>query len=156
MRCLLLLVFLSLTGVSTFSQSDTMVIELGSTVRKFLISEISQITFSGISTGTGEEELAKINEILNSFTLHQNYPNPFNPLTNIAYRIPERGNVEIRIYDVQGELTKEILSKEQDAGEYTVTWDGKNKEGSVVTSGVYFYQVQFNNSLITKKMIHIK
>ncbi|MDP3684541.1 MAG: T9SS type A sorting domain-containing protein, partial [Ignavibacteria bacterium] len=95
-------------------------------------------------------------EILNSFSLHQNYPNPFNPITNISYRLPERGNVAVKIFNANGEIIKEIIPALQEAGEQTVTWDSKNRDGLTVSSGVYFYQVQWNNTVITKKMIYLK
>lgn len=150
------LLLLLLARGSIYAQTDTMVVDLGSTVQKYLVSDISQITFKIDATGVNEEELGRMNEILNSFALHQNYPNPFNPSTNIAYRLPERGNVCVRIYDVNGEFIKEIISASQEAGEHTITWDSKSKDGSVVSSGVYFYQVQWNNTVLTKKMIYLK
>jgi len=155
-RFFLFLVLLLLARGSTYSQSDTMVVEIGSTVKKYLVSDISQLTFKVDATGVNEEELTKMNEILSSFALHQNYPNPFNPTTIIAYSLPERGNVKIKIYDANGEIIKEILSATQDAGEHQITWDSKNNDGFTVSSGVYFYQVQWNNTVLTKKMIYLK
>lgn len=139
----------------TFSGIDTMIIETMGINKKYPVSDIAQITFSGTST-MNEDELSKINSILNAFTLNQNYPNPFNPTTNISYMLPERGIAQVRVYDINGRLVKEILSATQAAGEHKVTWDSKNNEGYSVASGIYFYQVQFKNSVLTKKMIYLK
>jgi len=150
------LVLLLLVKGSTYSQTDTLVVEVGTTGIKYLVSDISQLTFKVDATGVSEEELIKMNEILNAFALHQNYPNPFNPITNIAYRLPESGNVAVKIFNANGEIIKEIIPSLQEAGEHILTWDSKNDDGLTVSSGVYFYQVQWNNTVLTKKMIYLK
>jgi hypothetical protein len=91
-----------------------------------------------------------------NFKLFQNYPNPFNPTTTIEYNIPNRGNVEIRIFNSVGELIKTLLTTEKDAGNYFVVWDGKNNSGNLVSSGVYFYQIKSGSLLQTKKMLLLK
>ena len=86
-----------------------------------------------------------------SFHLHQNYPNPFNPATNIRYNLTERGVVIIKVYDVLGNEIKTLLNKEQDAGEYNISFDAAG-----FSSGVYFYRMQINNSFQTRKMVLIR
>ncbi len=77
-----------------------------------------------------------------SFTLNQNYPNPFNPITMIRYTIPKLTNVQIKIHNSLGKLVRILLDEEKPAGNYTVTWDGKDNHESVVASGVYFYRLE--------------
>lgn len=151
----LIFIFLIISCGSTRAQSDSMIVDFGSGVKKFSISDISEIYFSPV-TGISEDEIEKMNEILNSFTIRQNYPNPFNPETKIAYHIPQSGNVKVLIYDVNGSFVKEVLSATQEAGEHSVVWDSKDQYGSSVSSGVYFYQIHFNSSSQTKKMIYLK
>ncbi|MCC6549131.1 MAG: T9SS type A sorting domain-containing protein [Ignavibacteriaceae bacterium] len=155
MKMLLFLVALFITWDIIYSQSDTMYIETGGNTIAYPLSSIAQLTFDGL-TGLDPEDINKMNAILNSFTLHQNYPNPFNPTTKIAYHLPSPGKVFIGIYDINGTLVREILSSTQEAGEHTVFWDSRTGEGTNASSGVYFYQVRFNNSILTKKMILIK
>lgn len=88
---------------------------------------------------------------ISSFHLHQNYPNPFNPVTNIKYNLTERGFVVIKVFDVLGNELKTLVNTEQDAGEYLVNFDA-----SALSSGVYFYRMQINNSFQTRKMILIR
>ena len=90
------------------------------------------------------------------FTLHQNYPNPFNPETNINYDIPEDGLVSISIYNMRGTLVKTLVNKNQASGFRTVKWDGTNKNGQVVSAGLYMYQIKINDYLETKKMALLK
>ena len=151
-----IVLFVILARGSTYAQTDSLLIEkTGSITLRYQVSEIIGISFSG-SEVAGAEDVVKMNEVLKTFALHQNYPNPFNPTTKIAYSIPERGNVQVRIYDVNGKETKILQTGMQESGEHTLTWDSRNAGGTTVTSGVYFYQVQYNNSILTKKMIYLK
>lgn len=145
-----------LAKASTFSQADTMYVDVGTSVLAYPVTNILQLTFVGLGTGIDEKDLDKMNLILNTFVLHQNYPNPFNPTTNISYHLPQGGEVRIFIYDVEGRIINEVLSERQEAGDHTINWNGKNNYGVSVASGMYLYQVHFDNSVITKKMILIK
>lgn len=90
------------------------------------------------------------------FTVQQNYPNPFNPSTVICYEIPQAGAVTVTVYDIQGTEIAVLLNSRQDAGSYTVTWDGKNNSGNSVGTGVYICRVQYNSLVHTQKMLLIK
>jgi PKD repeat protein len=88
--------------------------------------------------------------------LYQNYPNPFNPSTTIRYGLPEGSNVIIKIYNLLGIEIRELVSEFQQAGFKTTIWDGKDKNGISVDSGVYLYKFKSNNFSQTKKMLLIK
>ncbi|KAA3596581.1 MAG: T9SS C-terminal target domain-containing protein [Calditrichaeota bacterium] len=79
------------------------------------------------------------------FRLLGNYPNPFNPKTNINYFIPESASVKFKIIDVRGRLVKELSKTQKSAGYHTIIWDGKNKFGEFVSSGIYFYKFTFDS-----------
>jgi len=85
------------------------------------------------------------------FILQNNYPNPYNPETVIGYQIPSRNHVELKIFDALGREIVTLVDKEQDAGIYEVTCDGRN-----FTSGVYFYRMKAGNFVKTNKMILLK
>jgi photosystem II stability/assembly factor-like uncharacterized protein len=87
----------------------------------------------------------------NSFLLYQNYPNPFNPSTTIRYEIPERSFVRTIVYDILGKKVETLVNEEKSAGSYEVEFDG-----SRLTSGIYFYQLQAQDLIQTKKMILLK
>lgn len=93
-----------------------------------------------------------INDLISSlnYTLEQNYPNPFNPSTNISYSIPERGNVNIKLYDVLGNEIADLLNEEKEAGEYNLQFNTQNYE---LSSGVYFYTMRVNDFVQTRKLI---
>ena len=89
--------------------------------------------------------------------LYNNYPNPFNPSTNIRYSLAENGQVELAIYNIKGQLIKELVQKDQNSGDHSIIWNGYNMKGFKVSSGIYFYKLKLNNTIIdTKKMILIK
>lgn len=90
------------------------------------------------------------------FGLKQNFPNPFNPNTKIRYSISSPGQVSIKIYDISGQLIKEINKEHYQAGEFEVVWEGKNNFGEKVSSGSYFYQLVIGNHSEAKKMILLK
>jgi beta-N-acetylhexosaminidase len=83
--------------------------------------------------------------------LMQNYPNPFNPLTTIEYQIAVAGNVTLSIYDLLGKKIATVVNEEQSPGIHTVLFDG-----SVLSSGVYFYALRTSNYMTFKKMMIIK
>ena len=90
------------------------------------------------------------------YRLEQNYPNPFNPTTTIKYSIDSPEKILIKIYNVSGQLIKEINREHNQAGEYEVIWNGINNFGQKVSSGAYFYQLTAGNYTEAKKMILLK
>ena len=88
-----------------------------------------------------------------SLLLSQNYPNPFNPATKINFRIPESGNVSLKIYNVLGKEIFTLLDEQKNPGSYSVTF---NPETNNLSSGVYFYVLNFHGTQLTHKMIFLK
>ena len=86
-----------------------------------------------------------------SFVLNQNYPNPFNPKTIITYQIPEKSQVEIKIFDLLGREMKTLVNKPHDAGVFSVEFDATK-----FTSGTYIYQLKAGDFLEKKKMTVVK
>ena len=88
--------------------------------------------------------------------LNQNYPNPFNPETTIEYSLPKTGQVNLAIYNIKGELVKELVNGVQPSGKNSVVWKGTDSKEHAVSSGIYFYRIFANGSQQTKKMMLIK
>ena len=87
------------------------------------------------------ENGSEIIRIINKFVLYNNYPNPFNLATRINYELPEITHINLSIYDVTGRLIRILVNEEQGTGYHSVIWDGRNKNGTVVANGVYFYKL---------------
>ncbi len=85
-----------------------------------------------------------------------NHPNPFNPVTTIAYSLPEDSQISISIYNIKGQKVKTLVTGTQPAGDYNVSWDGKDESGKDVTSGIYFYKLKTQKNEITGKMLLLK
>jgi predicted acyl esterase len=90
-------------------------------------------------------------EIPLGIKLAQNYPNPFNPVTTIEYSIFKTENVSVKIYDVLGREVKTLFEGKQSAGSYTCKFDG-----TLLSSGVYFYKLQTGSYTAVQKMMLIK
>ena len=91
------------------------------------------------------------NRVVNQFTLLQNYPNPFNELTIILYSLPTASNVTIEIYDILGRRVETLISENQPAGYHQIFWNAANKP-----SGMYFYQLQANECVETRRLVLLK
>jgi len=76
------------------------------------------------------------------FQLLQNFPNPFNPETTIGYHLPEMSEVNLQVFDVQGQLVRTLAQTTQSAGRHTIQWNGRNELGQAVASGTYFYRLE--------------
>ena len=106
-------------------------------------------------TSVAEKPIA--GEIPQEFSLSQNYPNPFNPQTTIRYNIPKSGHMELKIFNIQGQVIRTLVDEIKPAGSFQTIWDGKNAEGIIQASGVYFYQLKAGNKFVqTKRMLLLK
>ena len=96
------------------------------------------------------------NQIPNTQYHLTNYPNPFNPNTKITYSIPSESDVELTIYNLKGQVVKNLVKEEQIPGHYEIIWNGRDSNKKTVSSGIYFYQLNCGKSSISKKMILLK
>lgn len=97
-------------------------------------------------------------EAVRTLVLDQNRPNPFNPVTEIAYDVPghDGGRVTLRVYSIDGSLVTTLIDEDRDAGPGTVIWDGVDRNGRRVASGVYLYRISAVGETVTKKMVLLK
>lgn len=91
------------------------------------------------------------NPISSEFTLFQNYPNPFNPSTKIKFNIPISSKVKLSIFDVTGKLITQLLNKYLAQGLYEIDYDAFS-----LSSGIYFYQIEYSNYSQSRKMLLLK
>jgi len=93
---------------------------------------------------------------LSSPQLFQNYPNPFNLNTSIPFYLSEMNDITIDIYNIKGKLIKSLTNKQEEVGYSEFLWDGRDKYGSSVSSGIYFYRFQIDDFTQVKKMLFLK
>ncbi len=90
-----------------------------------------------------------------AFDISQNYPNPFNGKTSLALALPVASDYSLTIYNISGQVIK-TFSGSAPAGTKIITWDGTDKNGVPVSSGIYFYKTEAGSFHAVKKMLLIK
>ena len=117
------------------------------TYANLLISDID------VDDGSGGK-----NELPITFTLGQNYPNPFNPETRISFEVPAQWNapVTLKVINIQGQIIATLVDGFIAPGNRSIVWNGRDKSGQRVASGVYFYQVVSGKFVKAKKMLLAK
>lgn len=101
-------------------------------------------------------DIEDISELAQGYKIFQNYPNPFNPTTVISYSLPTAGIIELSVFSSIGEKVITLVSGQQNSGNHSITWNGKNQNGYVLPSGMYYYSMTFKNFTQTRKMLLIK
>lgn len=116
--------------------------------------KVQNVEYMNVSTLTSIGE--PVDNIPTVFALSQNYPNPFNPTTSIDFALSERAFVSITLWDLLGREIRTLVSETRDAGLYTTHWDGKDRFGNELPSGVYLYTMRAGSFVQTKKMMLMK
>ena len=91
------------------------------------------------------------NKIPHKYFMKSNYPNPFNPSTTIKYGLPHQSSVKIVVYNVLGKRVKTLVNEVEPAGYHQVNFNADE-----LASGVYFYRIEANNYVKTRKMLLLK
>lgn len=81
------------------------------------------------------------------------FPNPVMSAGEIRLAIPSNDHVSVKIYDVKGKYVETLMDKDVQAGQHQITWEGRNRDGRRVTSGIYFVRVETTRGSLTKKMV---
>ncbi len=115
----------------------------GYTTRMFLLADTTMTV-----TSVNDDYTANAPQ---KFELKQNYPNPFNPTTTINFVLPKSSNITLKVYNSIGEEVMSLLNGFTQQGIHSIRFNGRN-----LSSGVYFYQLRYNNNVITKKMMLLK
>ena len=89
-------------------------------------------------------------------SLEKNYPNPFNSQTTVPYSVGTPGLITIRLYDMSGQLIRELVKQQHEIGLYETHWDGRNSEGAKSSSGVYIVSITNMGYEETTKIMLIK
>ncbi|HTY12455.1 MAG TPA: choice-of-anchor D domain-containing protein [Bacteroidota bacterium] len=117
---------------------------------------IDGVVYGDTTLVSVREEQAGVSTTVSTYLLLQNYPNPFNPVTTIAFRIADIGvrnqsHVKLVVYDLLGREVRVLVNEVKAPGTYSVRFDG-----SGLASGVYFYRLQADAYVQTKKFILLK
>lgn len=113
-----------------------------------LASSTLQLTVGGAANVAIQRSSRTVTE----YRLYQNFPNPFNPETMIQYDIVQPGIVTLQIFNAVGQEVRRLLEEVQTPGAYEIRWDGRDGQGEVLSSGVYFYRLQAGDFVQIRKM----
>ena len=98
-----------------------------------------------------------------ALVLSQNYPNPFSLSTGIqgnhttiSLSLPQEMPVSLNIYNIRGQLVRNLVSGEVNKGEHTVGWNGKDENNKTVSSGIYFYRLETEDKTLIRKMLIVR
>lgn len=90
------------------------------------------------------------------FALGAARPNPFNKITNIDFQITKAGKASLKIYNVLGQEVRTLSDGEHAAGRHRVTWDGRDRQGRRVSSGVYFYRLESGENVASGRLLFVR
>jgi hypothetical protein len=88
--------------------------------------------------------------------LSQNTPNPFGSATRIAFSLPVATGVKLSVYDVRGREVAVLVDGKLDAGKHTAGWNGTDRVGHEVASGVYWCLLEAGDQAVMRKMLVLK
>jgi len=110
-----------------------------------------------LDVGCGETGIEEQQPQSGLFILSQSHPNPFNPKTQISFNLPFAIEATLSIFDLPGRKVKELLSSSPyEAGTHTISWNGTDDSGQLLSSGVYFYRLEAGEYVETRKMTLLK
>jgi hypothetical protein len=96
-------------------------------------------------------------EIPLTFELYDNYPNPFNAQTTISFSLDRQAELTLNIYDITGKAVRTLANGNFGPGFHQASWEGKNNDGHLVSSGIYFYRLDISGKgSVTRKMLLLK
>jgi len=84
------------------------------------------------------------------------YPNPFSKSTNIVWEQKDHSRVSINIYNLKGQLVKSLTPSSMALGEHNIVWNSDDEKGKTVGNGIYFIRLQYEDKVITRKVMHLK
>jgi len=106
--------------------------------------------FSGSLSSTNEASMMPARLLGNA------YPNPFNPNTMVAFVVPEPSHIQIGIYDLKGNMVRNLVDESFIAGSYGRPWNGVDNSGRDLPSGIYFARMTSGNAVESVKLTLVR
>lgn len=108
-----------------------------------------QVKLNGNGSGDSDSAVSIIRTM-------SNYPNPFNPNTNISFTLTAKAEANVLIYNIKGQIVREMGRKPYNVGINTIKWDGRDSANNPVSSGIYFIRINTESESHTHKMLMLK
>ena len=127
------------------------------TMNQLYSYRLSDVSMDGKLTVLSSLSLELTPDVMPATThLEQAYPNPFNPQTNISYNLHKTTYAEIAVFDILGRKVKTLAGGVQNAGNYGLSWNGRDNEGNEVSAGLYLIHLQTSETNQVQKVLYIK
>jgi hypothetical protein len=110
----------------------------------------------GIEVEASVQQVSSGGPVPRTFAVGQNYPNPFNAGTVIPFEVAYSSHVTIDVFDILGRRVATVVDADFEQGRYTADWNGTDKSGRPVATGVYFYRFSSDEEVTTRKMVLLK
>ena len=124
------------------------------------VTWVGQLLESRDGDGGGDEEPKETPVLIKQLSLGYPYPNPISNRTSALVSVPTDGThrVRVSIYDVKGRLVTRLMDQPMSGGVHTVNWDRRTNQGNLVSSGIYFMQMEVKSAgfMMTRKLVVVK
>lgn len=151
---------------STSSATDTTVTLTGLTNGITYYSHVTAVDSGGNESNISNEVsatpegtvkiAADAGGLPQGFVLEQNFPNPFNPVTTLRYTLPIATRVRLAVYTLEGREVVLLMDDWQPAGTHQLQWDGADRWGQTVGSGVYLVRLESGKAAATRRVLLLK
>jgi hypothetical protein len=121
--------------------------------RGLIVAITSLVVVTGSLNGSARINTPEKPVCLPVAQLHQNYPNPFNPRTMIPFSLERDSRVTLAVFDEKDRFVKTLVDCELTAGKYVATWNGRDRHGTAVCAGIYYYRLRAENTFNQGKAI---
>jgi hypothetical protein len=145
-----------LIGAGTVGQTGSVVIDFlapvaaGSMLHMVVMAQNHEPYVADFQVG---EDLSGVVDTPLTFRLQGNHPNPFNPTTVLSFALPDQGSAVVEVLDLRGRLVRTLWQGELPAGTQSMSWDGLDRMGRAVASGVYVARLRAAGQVATHKML---
>jgi hypothetical protein len=82
-------------------------------------------------------------------------PNPFARSTRIRFSLPAEATTRVEVFDCAGRLVQLIAAKRLAAGAHSLVWDGRDREGRPVSSGIYLVRLRSGGEILQRKVVRL-
>lgn len=138
-----------ITGLEAGQTYYFKVAAVDAAARASMLSQPAEVMVLAVEAG---KVVATRGDIPAETGLAPNAPNPFNAETLIRFQLSDPGAVRVRLYNALGQVVLDLVEGEYAAGHYAVAWDGRNRRGSAVGSGMYFYVLETEQGVWKRRM----
>lgn len=146
-------VWTSYSGVDSFLNNESIKELVADSNGKIWILSYINLTVFDYPASVAKENSNETPQI--SFSL-SNYPNPFRTATTIKYTLPDTGKVRIEVYNIKGQRVKTLINEVKENGLNEIVWDGTDKNGKPVSSGIYSCKLTTPLLTDTIKLIRVR